>query len=42
VRIIPNPKLDIGFQIMSSFHYGTEVHVVTCESRDEALRVLVR
>ena len=42
VRIIPNPKLDIGFQIMSHFHYGNDVQVVTCESLNEALSVLAR
>src|SRR2546428_10600904 len=36
VRIIPNPKLDIGLQIMSYFHYSGEVRIVTCESADEA------
>ena len=40
VRIIPNPKLDIGLQIMSYFHYRNDVYVVTCESRDEALNLL--
>jgi hypothetical protein len=36
VRIIPHPKRDIGLQIMSYFHYGANVHIVTCESADEA------
>jgi anti-anti-sigma regulatory factor len=42
IRIIPNPKLDIGFQIMSYFHYGGDVHIVTCESLDEAMNLLAK
>lgn len=42
VRIIPNPKLDIGFQIMSYFHYRGDVHIMTCESLDEAMNLLAR
>ena len=42
VRIIPNPKLDIGFQIMSYFHYGNDVEIVTCESLAEALTLLAK
>jgi hypothetical protein len=40
VRIIPNPKQDIGMQIMSHFHYGGDVRIVTCESADEAMNFL--
>jgi len=40
VRIIPDPRKDIGMQIMSYFHYGGEVRIVTCESADEAMRIL--
>jgi hypothetical protein len=40
VRIIPDPRLDIGMQIMSYFHYGGDVRIVTCESADEAMRLL--
>jgi anti-anti-sigma regulatory factor len=42
VRIIPNPKLDIGFQIMSYFHYRDDVHIVTCETVDEAMNLLAQ
>ena len=42
VRIIPDPKRDIGLQIMSYFHYGNDVHIVTCESLDEAMNLMVR
>lgn len=40
IRIIPNPKLDIGFQIMSYFHYRDDVQIVTCESLEEAMNLL--
>jgi hypothetical protein len=40
VRVIPDPQKDIGFNIMSHFHYGSKVQVVTCESLTEALQHL--
>ena len=40
VRVIPNPQKDIGFTIMSLFHYKRSVQVVTCESLEEARQVL--
>ena len=40
VRIIPNPYKDIGFGIMSLFHYGHGVHIMTCESQEEAKKIL--
>lgn len=39
-RAIPDLKRDIGLQIMSCFHYGPEVQIVTCASVDEARRAL--
>lgn len=36
VRIIPNPENDIGFNIMSAFHYSKDVGFVTVASREEA------
>ena len=36
VRVIPDPRRDIGLQIMSSFHYGPDVRIQTCPSLDEA------
>ena len=42
VRIIPDPKRDIGLQIMSYFHYSGDVHIVTCESVDEAMHLLAK
>jgi len=36
VRVVPDPRKDIGFKIMSYFHYGRAVPVVTFETRTEA------
>jgi ABC-type transporter Mla MlaB component len=35
VRLIPRPERDIGFAILSVFHYSSNVHCVTCETRAE-------
>jgi anti-anti-sigma regulatory factor len=40
VRVIPEPRQDIGLQIMSFFHYGNNVCIATCTSMDEALKLL--
>jgi hypothetical protein len=40
VRIIPDPRKDIGLSIMSVFHYRRGVRIVTCETLAEALKVL--
>jgi hypothetical protein len=40
VRIIPDPKKDIGFKLMSFFHYRRGVAIVTCETMAEALQAL--
>jgi hypothetical protein len=40
VRIVPDPKKDIGFGVMSLFHYGPQVNVVTVETVAEAARAL--
>lgn len=40
VRVIPNPAHDIGLQIMSLFHYGHDVRIVTCSTLDEAMTAL--
>ena len=39
VRVIPDPKRDIGLQIMSSFHYASHVRIVTLESAAEAMNL---
>ena len=40
VRVIPDPHRDIGMTIMSIFHYGGDVRIVTCVSLAEAEQVL--
>lgn len=40
IRIIPDPRKDIGMSIMSLFHYRRGVAIVTCETMEEALRAL--
>jgi hypothetical protein len=40
VRVIPEPNRDIGFGIMSLFHYGKDVHIVTCDNLEEAEALL--
>ena len=36
VRVVPEPRQDIGFGIMSMFHYGEDVQTVTCSTLKEA------
>jgi hypothetical protein len=40
VRIIPDPTRDIGLQIMSFFHYSSDVSIRTCVSFAEASEML--
>ncbi len=40
VRIVPDPKKDIGFRVMSYFHYDADVEIITCENMEEAERAL--
>ena len=40
VRVIPNPTRDIGLKIMSLFHYGPNVHIATCATIEEAMKIL--
>lgn len=40
VRIIPDQKRDIGFMVMSYFHYGKGVKIHTVDSLGEALKLL--
>lgn len=37
VRVVPDASKDIGFNLMSQFHYGRNVPVVTCESAAQAI-----
>lgn len=39
VRVLPpEPRNDIGYAILSQFHYGPDVQIVTCDSAAEAAR----
>jgi hypothetical protein len=40
VRIIPDPRKDIGLKIMSLFHYRRRVRIVTCATLEEAMKAL--
>ncbi len=40
VRIIPDPRRDIGMNIMSTFHYRGDVRIITCQSLAEANEIL--
>jgi hypothetical protein len=40
VRVIPDPRVDIGFNIMSLFHYRRRTQIVTCETLAEAEKIL--
>lgn len=40
VRIIPDPHKDIGLKILSLFHYRRGVRIITCQTAEEAQRVL--
>ena len=40
IRIIPDPRKDIGLGILSFFHYGPEVAITTCETLEQAMREL--
>lgn len=40
VRIIPKRSKDVGFNILSLFHYPKNVRIITCSSTAEAERAL--
>ena len=40
VRIVSDPHKDIGFNIMSLFHYAHDVPIVICSTVDEAEKAL--
>jgi hypothetical protein len=40
VRVVPDPRKDIGLNILSLFHYGPEVRLMTCEKLTAALQWL--
>ena len=39
-RVMPDPHKDIGLNILSQFHYGPEIQIVTFESLADALQSL--
>src|SRR6266446_7859340 len=43
VRLLPpEPSKDIGFAIMSHFHYAPDIRIVTCATREEAASYLLQ
>ncbi len=40
VRVIPDPRRDIGLSIMSLFHYRRGVLIITCQTMEEGLAAL--
>lgn len=40
VRIVPDPRKDIGLNILSIIHYSRGVHVLTFQNSEEAERAL--
>ncbi len=40
VRLLPDPSKDIGFNILSIFHYTNRRPTVTCDTMKAALRAL--
>ena len=40
VRVIPDPRQDIGLNIMSVFHYRKCISIITCETLEEGLSAL--
>ena len=40
VRVIPDPRKDIGLNIMSLFHYRHGIPIVTCRTLEEAMTIL--
>jgi hypothetical protein len=40
VRVIPDPHKDIGFNILSLFHYRHDIRIATCKTLEEAMKAL--
>jgi anti-anti-sigma regulatory factor len=40
VRVVPDPHKDIGLNILSYFHYGSQVQIVTHQNLRDALQSL--
>jgi hypothetical protein len=41
VRVVPDPRKDIGLNILSQFHYGPEIRIATFETLADALQNLM-
>lgn len=41
-RVMPDPHKDIGLNILSQFHYGPEIQIVTFETLADALQSLTK
>ena len=42
VRVMPDPHKDIGLNILSKFHYGPGVRLMTFETLPDAIQALAR
>ena len=42
VRVMPDPHLDIGLNILSPFHYGPDVRLMTFPTLADAIQALAR
>jgi anti-anti-sigma regulatory factor len=42
VRVMPDPHRDIGLNILSRFHYGPEVRLMTFETLADAIQALAQ
>jgi hypothetical protein len=42
VRVMPDPHRDIGLNILSQFHYGPDVRLMTFETMADAIQALAR
>jgi anti-anti-sigma regulatory factor len=40
IRVVPDPHKDIGLNILSQFHYGPKIQILTFESLAEAVQAL--
>jgi hypothetical protein len=40
VRVIPDPRKDIGMNILSIFHYTNRPRILTCDNITEAVKAL--
>ncbi len=41
IRVMPDPRKDIGLNILSQFHYGPEIQIATFDTLADALQNLV-